>query len=200
MIDTSASQRARRGTKWPLGKTYMNSKIDPTPTRATTADDTSQARGRSNRWYGKVMPAQYIRSTSDTKIAIRSSGRRQKMIAPTAIGTTVKAASSEMKYAAKYTTERPRLLNSRTFSAVSRINQLQETVSVQGLRSRANSLGMLRTKTLTVRSATVTHTTRARRSQRPCIRTARRSSLAPLVTTPLYSTSVSQTLRYALRG
>src|SRR5215210_679149 len=97
MIDTSASQRAQRGTKWPSGKTYTNSKIAPTPTRATTDDDTSQARGRSNRWYGKVMPAQYIRSTNDTKNAIRSSGRRQKIIAPTAMGTTVNAASSEMK-------------------------------------------------------------------------------------------------------
>src|SRR5215218_8034386 len=97
MIDTSASQRAQRGTKRPSGKTYMNSKIAPTPTKATTADGTSHARGRSNRWYGKVMPAQYIRSTSDTKNAIRSSGRRQKMIAPTAIGTTVKAASSETR-------------------------------------------------------------------------------------------------------
>src|SRR5215213_3887047 len=198
MIDTSASQRAQRGTKWPSGNTYMNSKIDPTPTRATTADDTSQARGRSNRWYGKVMPAQYIRSTSDTKNAIRSSGRRQKMIAPTAIGTTVNAASSEMKYAAKKSTERPMLLKSRAFSAVSRINQLQDTVSVQGLRSRANSLGMLRTETLTVRSATATHSTRARRSQRPCNLTPRRCSLVPSVTTPLYSTSVSQALRQTL--
>src|SRR5215203_3655429 len=167
MIDTSASQRAQRGTKRPSGKTYMNSKIAPTPTRATTADGTSHARGRSNRWYGKVMPAQYIRSTSDTKNAIRSSGRRQKMIAPTAIGTSVKAASSETREAAKKSTERPRSLSSRTFSEVRRINQLHDTVSVQGLRSRANSLGMLRTKTPTVRSATATHTTRAMRSQRP---------------------------------
>jgi hypothetical protein len=80
------------------------------------------------------------------------------MIAPTAKGASVKAASSEKKYVAKQSTERPNSLSSLTFGGVSRINQLHDTVSVQGLWSRANSLGRLRTKTPTVRSATATHT------------------------------------------
>jgi hypothetical protein len=66
-IEASASQRVQRGAKWPSGKTYMNRNSATKPTNTTTADDTSQKRGSSNRCGGKVKPVQFSISTSDTK-------------------------------------------------------------------------------------------------------------------------------------
>src|SRR5215212_12282432 len=96
--------------------------------------------------------------------------------------------------------ERPTLPSSRAFCTVRRGTHTHEAGSAHGLRSRTNSLGSPEIKTPTVRIATDTHATRASRSQRPCKLIPRPCSFALFVTTPLYSTTVSRTLRQTLRG
>src|SRR5215204_902786 len=98
--------------------------------------------------------------------------------------------------------------SSRASCAESRGTHAHEVASVQGARRRANSLGRPETKTTTVRTATTTHATRARRSQPPRKEgvvggearalippTTLPCSLVPSLTTPLYSTNVSKALR-----
>jgi hypothetical protein len=95
----------------------------------------------------------------------------------------------------------PSFSSSRTLSALRCGTQTHERARVHGVRSRANSLGITEIKTPTVRTATATHDRRAMSSRRPrkpilCLG----CSLAPSVTTLLYSTTAFQALRQTLRG
>src|SRR5215210_6204212 len=157
----------------PLGKSKKNSIEQAEPTICAPWTDNRQAGCEETKTSASVestVVVQNVTRNSETSSAIRSSERRRKMSAPTAIQTKSATLSTATFRSAYVDNGRPASCNARTPSGVGRPTARSEQVSnvaVHTLRKCSKLLGALKTTIANTAMATATHATRASRSQLP---------------------------------
>src|ERR687890_1386464 len=172
VINVTASQRVQRGMNRPPGKSKKNSMAQATPTISTPWTGNRQAGCEETKASASVVSTAVpnVTRNSDTSSAIRSSERRRKMSAPTAIQTKSATLSTATFRNAYVDNDRPASCSARTPSGVgwptARSEQTPDA-AVHTLRKNSKLLGTLNTIIASAVMATATHATRASRSQCP---------------------------------
>src|SRR5215218_4661664 len=120
-MNATRSQRVQRGANRPPGKRKKNRPPHTFPTISTLRTGNHQAGWEEIRVYatvGMTKTGPEVTRNSEVKIAIQSSERRKKMMAPTANHTSWKILSTTTLKSAKELTDRPISRNARTPSGV----------------------------------------------------------------------------------
>src|SRR5918995_4431842 len=167
----TASQRVQRGMNRPPGKSKKNSVEQTEPTICAPWTGNRQAGCEETKTSTSVESTpvvQNVTRNSETSSAIRSSERRRKMSAPTAIQTKSAILSTAMFRNAYVDNDRPASSSARTPSGVGLPTARSEQTpyaAVHTLRKNSKLLGTLNTIIASAVMATTTQATRARKSQ-----------------------------------
>src|SRR5215211_1591522 len=131
-MNATASQRVQRGTNHPLGKSKKNNVEQTEPTISAPRTGNHQAGCEESKVSASVVSIEIVPNVtrnSETSIAIRSSERRKKMSAPTAIQTKSATLSRTTFSSAYVDNDRPASCNARTPSGVGRPTARSEQTS-----------------------------------------------------------------------
>jgi hypothetical protein len=120
-MNATASQRVQRGANRPPGKRKKNSRAQTSPTSSTLRTGNHQAGWEEIKVYaavGSTVTGPKVTRSAETRSAIRSSERRQKMSAPTANHVSWKTLSTTTLRSAYERNDRPTSCNVCTPSVV----------------------------------------------------------------------------------
>src|SRR5215213_903990 len=166
VMNVTASQRVQRGMNRPPGKSKKNNMEQVTPTISTPWTGNRQAGCEETKASASVVSTAVpnVTRNSETSSAIRSSERRRKMSAPTAIQTKSATLSTATSRNAYVDNGKPASCSARTPSGVgwptARSEQTSEA-SVHTLRKCSRLLGKLKSTIASAATVTATHATRA---------------------------------------